>query len=98
MGLNMNKLLLACFSFLASFSQIGAAPNGAPNIIYVLCDDLGYGDVKCLNPQGKIATPNIDALAAKGMIFTDVHSSSSDRKSTRLNSSHTDISRMPSSA
>ncbi|MFN5291312.1 MAG: sulfatase-like hydrolase/transferase, partial [Planctomycetia bacterium] len=79
----MNKLLLACFSFLASFSQIGAAPNGAPNIIYVLCDDLGYGDVKCLNPQGKIATPHMDALASKGMIFTDVHSSSSVCTPTR---------------
>jgi arylsulfatase A len=83
MGLNMNRLLLACFGFLASFTQIGAAPNGAPNIIYVLCDDLGYGDVKCLNPQGKIATPHMDALASKGMIFTDVHSSSSVCTPTR---------------
>ena len=57
---------------------LGVAPAFAaeskPNIVYVLCDDLGYGDLKCLNPEGKIATPNLDRLAAEGMIFTDAHS------------------------
>jgi arylsulfatase A len=66
------------------FGNLSAAEvTSKPNIIYVLCDDLGYGDVKCLNPQGKIATPHMDALAAKGMIFTDVHSSSSVCSPTR---------------
>ncbi|NBT62517.1 MAG: arylsulfatase, partial [Planctomycetia bacterium] len=66
------------------FGNLSAAEIvSKPNIIYVLCDDLGYGDVKCLNPQGKIATPHMDALAAKGMIFTDVHSSSSVCSPTR---------------
>jgi arylsulfatase A len=66
------------------FGNLSAAEVvSKPNIIYVLCDDLGYGDVKCLNPQGKIATPHMDALAAKGMIFTDVHSSSSVCSPTR---------------
>ena len=54
-----------------------------PNIVYILCDDLGYGDVKCLNPQGKIATPNIDRLAGAGMVFTDAHSGSSVCTPTR---------------
>ncbi len=54
-----------------------------PNIVYILCDDLGYGDVKCLNPQGKIATPHVDKLAADGMIFTDAHSSSAVCSPTR---------------
>lgn len=62
---------------------MSAAPSTKPNILYVLCDDLGYGDVKCLNPQGKIATPHLDKLAAGGMIFTDVHSSSSVCTPTR---------------
>ena len=55
-----------------------------PNIIYILCDDLGYGDVKCLGgDRCKIATPNIDRLAAGGMIFTEAHSSSSVCTPTR---------------
>ena len=40
-----------------------------PNIIYILADDLGYGELGCYG-QAKIETPNIDALAAKGMRFT----------------------------
>jgi len=51
--------------------------NQLPNIILVLTDDLGYGDVSCLNPNSKIHTPNIDRLAAEGMAFTDMHASSS---------------------
>lgn len=46
-----------------------------PNIVLILCDDLGYGDVQCLNPlHGKIPTPSVDKLAAAGMIFIDAHS------------------------
>jgi arylsulfatase A-like enzyme len=55
-----------------------------PNIVYILCDDLGYGDVHCLGgDRSKIATPNIDRLAAEGMIFTDAHSGSSVCTPTR---------------
>jgi len=53
------------------------APAHKPNIVYILCDDLGYGDVHCLGgTRSKIATPNIDRLAGQGMIFTEAHSSS----------------------
>ena len=49
----------------------------SPNIVYILCDDLGYGDVHCLNPQrGKIATPCMDRMAGQGLTFTEAHSSS----------------------
>jgi arylsulfatase A len=52
--------------------------TGKPNIVYILADDLGLGDVQCLNPKrGKIATPNLDRLAAQGMVFTDAHATSS---------------------
>ncbi len=47
-----------------------------PNIIYILADDMGYGDVSCLNPESKINTPNIDKIANDGVLFTDAHSSS----------------------
>jgi len=47
-----------------------------PNIVYFFVDDMGYGDASCLNPDGKIRTPNIDRLAREGMIFTDAHSTS----------------------
>jgi arylsulfatase A-like enzyme len=48
-----------------------------PNILYIICDDLGYGDVQALNPEkGKILTPKIDAFAKEAMTFTDAHSAS----------------------
>jgi arylsulfatase A len=55
-----------------------------PNIVYILCDDLGYGDVQCLNPKrGRISTPHFDRIAAEGMIFKDAHSGSSVCTPTR---------------
>ncbi len=74
-------LLCATFLFWTSFDHLNAAETGptnaAPNIVVILADDLGYGDVQCNNPQrGKIPTPNLDRLAAEGMRFTDAHSSS----------------------
>ena len=54
-----------------------------PNIIYVLADDLGYGDIATFNPAGKILTPAIDKLASEGMKFTDAHTSSSVCTPTR---------------
>lgn len=55
-----------------------------PNIVYILADDFGYGDVQCLNPKrGKIATPHLDKLASQGMTFTDAHSGSSVCTPTR---------------
>ena len=57
---------------------------GMPNIVFVLCDDLGYGDVRCLAPKtSKIPTPRVDRLAKEGMIFTDAHSGSSVCTPTR---------------
>lgn len=57
--------------------------SAAPNIVFILADDLGYGDVKALNPASKIPTPNIDRLAAEGMTFTDAHSPSAVCTPTR---------------
>jgi arylsulfatase A-like enzyme len=60
-----------------------AGSNQPPNIIYILADDLGYGDLAIYNPDSKIPTPNLDRLAAEGMRFTDMHSPSSVCTPTR---------------
>ncbi|MDP4285260.1 MAG: arylsulfatase [Bacteroidota bacterium] len=48
-----------------------------PNIVYILADDMGYGDISTYNPESKIFTPNINQLASEGMRFTDMHAPSS---------------------
>ncbi len=65
-------------------AAVGSPKAERPNIVYVLCDDLGYGDVHALNPvHGKIATPNMDRLTREGMVFTDAHAGSSVCTPTR---------------
>ena len=54
-----------------------------PNIVVILADDLGYGDVQPLNQESKIATPNFNRLAKQGMTFTDAHSPSAVCTPTR---------------
>jgi arylsulfatase A-like enzyme len=67
-----------------AFTTPASAEQKPPNILVLLCDDLGYGDVQCLNPErGKIPTPHLDALAKSGMVFTDAHSASSVCTPTR---------------
>jgi len=71
---------------LAPWGLVGVdapARNDLPNVVYILADDMGYGDVGCLNPEGKIPTPNMDRLGREGMIFTDAHSSSAVCTPTR---------------
>ena len=48
-----------------------------PNIIFILADDMGYGDLACQNRESKIPTPNLDRLASQGVRFTDAHAPSS---------------------
>lgn len=48
-----------------------------PNIIYILADDMGYGDMGANSPDCRIPTPNLDHLAERGMRFTNAHASSS---------------------
>lgn len=61
-----------------AFTRLAAATGkpARPNVIIVLCDDLGWGDVRCYNPSGKIATPAFDRLASEGTRYTDAHTSS----------------------
>ena len=57
--------------------------NDHPNIIYILADDLGIGDLTIYNENGKIPTPNLDQLGREGMKFNDAHTSSSVCTPTR---------------
>ncbi|MHC4680656.1 MAG: sulfatase-like hydrolase/transferase, partial [Planctomycetota bacterium] len=59
------------------------AAERPPNIVFILADDLGYGDVGCYNPASKVPTPNIDKLAGEGILFTDAHSASTVCTPTR---------------
>ena len=71
-------MLLAALLFAAGGAARGAegdAPARPPNIIWIMADDLGYGDVGCYG-QEQIATPRIDRLAAEGLRFTDFYAGS----------------------
>ena len=69
---------------IASFpSLILSAEKGPPNILFILADDLGYGDVGCYNPKSKVPTPHLDQLALDGIRFTDAHSPSTVCTPTR---------------
>jgi arylsulfatase A len=65
------------------FDALRAAEPTKPNIVYILADDLGYGDVGCYNAASKIPTPNMDRLAKGGIRFTDAHSPSAVCTPTR---------------
>ncbi len=72
------------FNLLLGLSFATSPAVEKPNIVFIMCDDLGYGDIRCLAPKTcKIETPNADDLAAGGMVFTDAHSGSSVCTPTR---------------
>jgi arylsulfatase A-like enzyme len=63
-------LVLATLLLMAAGAQ--ARP---PNVVVILADDVGWGDIRAYNPESRIPTPNLDEMARKGMRFTNVHSS-----------------------
>jgi arylsulfatase A len=69
-------ILMKRLLFLLLLLSASLHADDKPNVIVILADDLGYGDVSCNNTDSKIATPNLDRLAAEGMRFTDAHTSS----------------------
>ena len=64
---------LSALSLLLAFSLISAAEK--PNVIFVLFDDMGYGEPTSYRPDSLFKTPNIDRMAKEGMRFTDGHAS-----------------------
>ncbi|MFP6621718.1 MAG: sulfatase-like hydrolase/transferase, partial [Pirellulaceae bacterium] len=62
---------------LVSWANPATLWAASPNVVFILADDMGYGDLKAYNPNSKIATPHLDRLAADGLVFTDAHSGGS---------------------
>ncbi|MBI1901052.1 MAG: arylsulfatase [Planctomycetia bacterium] len=78
--------LVSCCALAAALlaaTALRAPAAEKPNIVVILADDLGYGDLTCYNRESKIKTPNIDKLASAGMRLTDAHSPSSVCTPTR---------------
>jgi arylsulfatase A len=78
----MNAIRSILIGLLLAWTASAAGPQ-KPNVVYILTDDLGYGDPGCYNPASKIPTPNIDRLAREGIRFTDAHSPSAVCTPTR---------------
>ncbi|MFR9620461.1 MAG: arylsulfatase [Rikenellaceae bacterium] len=73
----MNKKMLYAVPALTLMTVAAMAAKRQPNIIFVLTDDLGYGDVSAMDPNSKFNTVHIDKMASEGVIYTDAHTSSS---------------------
>ncbi|MCH5376889.1 MAG: sulfatase-like hydrolase/transferase, partial [Planctomycetes bacterium] len=74
----MKPLSIVSAALVAMLAPVGviAAENAKPNIIFILADDIGYGDFGCYGAV-KVKTPNVDRLASEGLRFTDAHSMAS---------------------
>jgi len=83
--LNISRnLLLVILSLLFTLSCGNEPlPEKNPNLIYILADDLGFGDISSYNPASKIITPNIDMMVSDGIMFSDAHSASAVCTPTR---------------
>ena len=75
--------LVFCISVGAMFTGVHSVFAAYPNIIYILADDMGYGDVSLFNENSKIPTPHIDSLGKEGIRFTNAHSACSVCTPTR---------------
>ena len=69
-------IVLIVISGCIRFKQEKDVDVELPNIVFIMADDMGYGDVGCYNPDSRIPTPNMDRLASEGIMFTDAHSPS----------------------
>jgi arylsulfatase A len=82
-GMRQRNGLNAVLMVLIALNAVQTVNAELPNIIVILADDLGFGDVACNNPESKIPTPNVDRLAKEGMRFLDAHTPSAVCTPTR---------------
>lgn len=78
----MNSLSTLIFALFLVTAASGTASE-RPNIIFVLFDDLGWGQPQSYNPKSALRTPNLDKLATQGMRFTDAHTAAAVCTPTR---------------
>ena len=83
MKTNSSICLLAVLMTCSMPAMAEPSQGSKPNIIFILADDMGHGDVGAFNKDAKIKTPGLDRLAAGGMSFMDAHTSSSVCTPTR---------------
>ena len=67
-------ILLALALFFQGMPRCSYAKSPSPNFILIMCDDLGYGDLQCYNPESKIESPHINRMAEQGVRFTRFYS------------------------
>ncbi len=79
----MKHSLFVLLSLLLFACQSKKVEIQSSNVIYILADDLGYGDLQSLNPDSKIPTPNMDKIVNEGVHFTDAHTNSAVCTPTR---------------
>lgn len=75
--------LVSMILIMMVFDLQGQMAPQRPNIIYIMADDMGYGDLKAFYPESRIATPHLDRLSESGMIFVDAHASASSCVTSR---------------
>ena len=80
---NARTRWLAATLLLAAVTAAGGGAQARPNIVVLLADDLGYGDVGAFNAAGRIPTPHLDRLAREGLRLTDAHTPSAVCTPTR---------------
>ena len=71
--INLGAKALAII-LLCSMALVDLTAQEKPNVVFILADDLGYGDPHVLNPDSKLETPNMDRMAAEGLRFSNYYS------------------------
>ncbi len=81
--MNPTRLLPVIAAFCIFARPLTAAPSSKPNIVFVLFDDMGYGQPQSYHAPSALRTPNLDSLATQGMRFTDAHAAAAVCTPTR---------------
>lgn len=82
-ALSLGALSVGVRSFAQRQASSGRDEDSLPNIVFILADDMGYGDIQAYNPKSSIPTPHLNRLVEEGMRFTDAHSGSAVCTPTR---------------